>query len=57
MYLVGFIFVFGITLLMCFAVAIIKWIMAQVGVAFFTTFLLIVTALFLLVARDKEDEL
>lgn len=56
MYLVGFIFVFGITMAMCLVVAIIKLIIAEVGVAFFATFLLIVSTLFLLVLRDKENE-
>lgn len=56
MYLVGFIFVFGITMAMCLVVAIIKLIIAEVGVTFFATFLLIVSTLFLLVLRDKENE-
>ena len=56
MYLVGFIFVFGITLLMCLAVAIIQWVIAQVGAVFFAVILAIMSALFLIVQKEKKNE-
>ena len=56
MYLAGFIFVLGCTLAMCVVVALIKLVIAEVGVTFFTIFLIIVSALFLLVIGDKEND-
>lgn len=56
MYMVGFALVFGITLLMCFCVAVIKWVIAQVGATFFAVILFIVSTLFLLVTGESENE-
>ena len=56
MYLVGFVFVFGITLLMCLAVAIIEWVIAQVGAVFFAVILAITSVLFLIVKGERKNE-
>ena len=56
MYLAGFIFVLGCTLAMCVVVALIKLIIAEVGITFFTIFLVIISALYLLVMNDKGND-
>ena len=56
MYLARFIFVLGCTLAMCVVVALIKLIIAEVGITFFTIFLVIISALYLLVMNDKGND-
>ena len=56
MYLLSFILVLGITFAMCLVVAMIKMIIAEVGLTFFITFLLIVACVFLFATEAGKEE-
>ena len=56
MYMFGFLFVLGCTLLMCLAILIIEWIIAYAGAGLFSIVLVTVAVLFLLGNGDKDHE-
>ena len=55
MYMLGFLFVLGCTLLMCLAVIIIQWIIAKVGVLAFAFILTVMSILFLFAVGGKGN--
>ena len=55
MYMRGFVFVLGITLLMCLAIFIIEWIIAYAGVGLFSVVLVTVAVSCLLGSGEKRN--
>ena len=56
MYMLGFLIVFGCTLIMCLAIIVIEWIIAYAGAGLFSIVLIIVATTFLLGNGVSEDE-
>ncbi len=56
MYMRGFLFVLGCTLIMCLAILIIEWIIAHAGAGLFSIVLLTVAVTFLLGNGEKNNE-
>ena len=54
MYMLGFLFVLGVTLLMCLAILIIEWIIVHAGAGLFSIVLITVAVTFLIGNGDKR---
>ena len=56
MYMKAFVLVLGCTLLMCLAILIVEWIIAQAGVGLFSIVLVTIAVSLLLGNGEKKDE-